>query len=102
MNMLIGILCEVVSAVAAAEKESAAITMMKSTLLVMLKELDDDGSGSISREELLQVMENPCALEILANLQVDVKYLMELQEMLYEERGKSHSISNIMFLILGC
>merc|ERR1719379_1650147 len=42
MNMLIGVLCEVVSAVAADEQEEAAIAAVKSSILVMLKQLDKD------------------------------------------------------------
>merc|ERR1712107_378558 len=45
MNMLIGVLCEVVSAVNKAEKENAAIKEMKGSLLSLLKKLDVDGSG---------------------------------------------------------
>merc|ERR1719316_1654777 len=44
-NMLIGVLCEIVSEVANAEKEYTAIQQLKSTLLVMLQRLDEDGSG---------------------------------------------------------
>merc|ERR1719375_1037349 len=46
MNMLIGVLCEVVTAVGIEEKEEAAIALVKSTLLVMLKGIDQDGSGN--------------------------------------------------------
>merc|ERR1712066_1178150 len=42
MNMLIGVLCEVVTGVAASEKEEADIRLVKETLLVMLKNLDQD------------------------------------------------------------
>merc|ERR1719443_1215375 len=71
MNMLIGVLCEVVSAVGAAEKEEAAINLVKRSVLVLLKRLDADGSGEISREELRQVLVDPEACEVLGELEVD-------------------------------
>merc|ERR1719146_85378 len=70
MNMLIGVLCEVVSAVAASEKGDNAIRIVKDKLLVMLRELDEDGSGKISQEEIQQVLAYPDALRTLDNLNV--------------------------------
>merc|ERR1712232_994301 len=70
MSMLIGILCELVSVVARNEKEEAHIKLIKSTLLVMLKKIDFDGSGSIDRPELQNVMDDPDALEVFASLDV--------------------------------
>merc|ERR1719491_2521946 len=85
MNMLIGILCEVVSAVAAQEKEDHAIALIKDTILAMLMTFDEDGNGLISKKELQHVMEDATALDVLQSLEVHVHYMMELQDMLYEE-----------------
>merc|ERR1719428_321535 len=71
MNMLIGVLCEVISAVGEAEKENAAIELMKKSVLIMLKRLDADGSGEISKDELDMVLVDPEAQEVLQELQVD-------------------------------
>merc|ERR1712139_744459 len=70
MNMLIGVLCEVVSAVGQAEKENAAVDLVKHTVLLMLMHLDADASGEISKSELQQVLEDPDALRVLTELQV--------------------------------
>merc|ERR1712151_740401 len=51
MNMLIGVLCEVVTGVAASEKEEADVHLVKETLLFMLMDLDVTGDGKISRDE---------------------------------------------------
>merc|ERR1719161_112067 len=71
------------STVAAGEKEEAAITLVKESLLLMLKNLDKDKSGEISRAEFEMVIEDQEALEVLRELQVDVLYLMEMQDMLF-------------------
>jgi len=101
MNMLIGILCEVVSAVAATEKENAAIKFIKETILVLLKSLDTDGSFTISREELRSVCQDPDALKVLGDLEVDVMYLLDLQAMLYRRPDSTLSVKAIMDLILN-
>ena len=43
MNMLIGVLCEVVSLTSAQEKEEADVLQMKRHILVMLRAMDVDG-----------------------------------------------------------
>jgi len=101
MNMLIGVLCEVVSAVAAAEREEAAISLVKQTLLVMLKRLDTDGSQTLTREELFAVIHDPASLQVLLDLKVDVPYLLEFQNMLFEGHSNEIPIRAIMDLILS-
>jgi len=95
INMLIGVLCEVVSAVAAAEQEEAAIKLVKETLLVMLKELDHDCSGAISKEELTNVFNYTSALEVLQSLEVDVKHLVDHLDMFYEYNTKTFGTGDI-------
>jgi len=102
MNMLIGVLCEVVSTVAAAEKDEAAINMMKESILVELHRFDIDGNGMISLEELQHVMNDPHALGVLRSLEVDVQYLRELQRLLFPRPDTLVSIESIMDLMLMC
>eukprot|EP00747_Dinoflagellata_sp_TGD_P041200 gnl/TRDRNA2_/TRDRNA2_141346_c0_seq1.p1 gnl/TRDRNA2_/TRDRNA2_141346_c0~~gnl/TRDRNA2_/TRDRNA2_141346_c0_seq1.p1 ORF type:complete len:497 (-),score=89.75 gnl/TRDRNA2_/TRDRNA2_141346_c0_seq1:36-1352(-) len=99
MNMLVGVLCEVVSAVKTAEEENYAIRMVKDHLLEMLQLLDEDQSGMISKDEIQKVLEDNEALEVLTNLRVDVQYLMQHLDMFFEETPDL-SIHQIMELIL--
>jgi len=100
MNMLIGVLCEVVSAVAASEREEAAISLMKETILVLLKNVDVDKSGEISKAEMRELVKDPGALNVFDELQVNVKYLTLMQEYLLDEGSGDLSIKLIMDLIL--
>jgi hypothetical protein len=99
MNMLIGVLCEVVSAVAERESEDAAIKLVKDTVLVMLKRLDEDNSGYISMDELSHVFENEEALDVLRSLDVDVTHLVDQLGMFFDV-AENLSIPLIMNLIL--
>jgi ABC-type multidrug transport system fused ATPase/permease subunit len=85
MNMLIGVLCEIVSMVARNEEEQQAVSLVKRTLLVMLQRLDEDLSGSVSFEELESLIEDHEALEVLESLEIDIKHLLQHFEMLYSE-----------------
>jgi len=100
MNMLIGVLCEVVSAVAVAEKEDSAIKLVKDKLMKLLKDLDEDSSGYLSKEEMGVVLDNQQALQVLESLQVGTDFLIEQLDMLYEDRGCDLTIQEIMELIL--
>lgn len=100
MNMLIGVLCEVVSAVGEAEKENAAIDLVKHTVLLMLKRLDEDCSGEMSREELQHVLVDPQARQVLDELKVDVPYFVELMDMFFVNEDSALGIEHIMQMIL--
>jgi hypothetical protein len=103
MNMLIGVLCEVVTVVAATEKEDSQIRLVKDKLLVMLHELDEDGSGMISVEEMGQVLDNEGALSVLDNLNVDTGTLLDQLTMCYEERDDLtiHEIMDLILMLRG-
>merc|ERR1712173_459660 len=96
--MLVGILCEVVSAVAASEKDEIATSMLKRSILVVLKHLDD-GTGVVDREEFSAVFREQCALNLLGLLKVDKNHLNKLRPMLFDKR-KEMSISDVLELIL--
>merc|ERR1719217_1878795 len=88
LNMLIGVLCEVVSAVAEAEKEKAVVTYVKSQLIDVLTDLDSDGTGTISKEEFAVLLEVPSAVEALEQLGVDVPTLFQLAEVIFDMEGQ--------------
>merc|ERR1719443_526840 len=100
--MLIGVLCQVISEVEAQEKQDSAIRLLKETLLKMLLQLDEDESGEISYEELTHVFQNPMAMEVFANLQIDPTRFLELMEMFYTKPDSQLTISFIMEQILAC
>merc|ERR1711933_18065 len=81
-NMLIGVMCEVVAEVAAKERDSKAVSMLKQSILTFLQKYDD-GDGMISQEELESVMNEPEPKAVLASLNVDRVFLLALQKMLH-------------------
>merc|ERR1719350_1747308 len=101
MNMLIGVLCEVVSAVGHHEREEAAIRLLKQSILVELLKFDKDGDALISKEEFEYIMKDESAMRALVSLGVDVHYLRDYQNMLYEWEAE-YSIEAIMQLCLVC
>merc|ERR1719506_3591226 len=86
MNMLIGVLCEVVSAVSETEKESLTVQFVKETLQEVMKHsgLDEDGDGEISKDEFCKILEIPKACALLAEVGVDVMGLIDITDFLFE------------------
>merc|ERR1711939_1069310 len=65
MNMLVGVLCEVVSSVATCEKEGMLIQYVTSRFQVIWHQLDLDKTNTLSKNEFLSIMQNEEAWEAL-------------------------------------
>lgn len=85
MNMLIGVLCEVVNAVAATEKEEMLVTYVNQKLQRVVSLLDADGGGTISKKEFLQILENTDAVRCLQDVGVDVIGLVDYADTIFED-----------------
>lgn len=84
MNMLIGVLCEVVSAVAATEREEMLVGYVHRKVHKIVEELDKDGGGSISKDEFVQILENIEAVKALQDVGVDVVGLVDFADVIFE------------------
>jgi len=84
LNLLIGMLCEVVNIVSKIEKERAMVTWVKSKLMDVLEMLDEDGSGMISKDEFDKLLQVPMAVNAMEELGVDVQNLVALSDHLFQ------------------
>lgn len=85
MNMLVGVLCDVVCVVAGQEREEASLALVKQKLEYVINELalDSDSNGLISKEEFRAIMRNREAIRAIQELGVDVVELVEMSETLF-------------------
>lgn len=93
LNMLIGVLVDVMNTMARAEREKAALIACKSKLMGILNDLDEDGSGTISRNEFDRLIEVSTTVEALHQLGVDPMYLVSLSDHIFSaaETGSAGS-----------
>merc|ERR1719499_540361 len=83
LNMLIGVLCAVVSAVAGVERETMIVSFVKNRLLGVLEALDDDGNGTLSKEEFMAVLDQKAAVQALDECGVDVEGIYEFADFIF-------------------
>merc|ERR1712187_621440 len=90
MNMLTGVLCEVVSTVAATEKEAAAVGYVKAKVREILKieDVDRDGDGLISKGEFVRMIEHRDAAAALQDVGVDVLALVDHAEVIFQSDAR--------------
>jgi len=86
LNLLIGVLCDVVSGVAVAEKEQSAVNYLRSTLLDILECHDQNGDSAIQKDEFKLLMRNPEVHITLTRFGVDVADLISLEDLLFEDK----------------
>jgi len=84
MNMLIGVLCEVVSRVAAQEKEVSVLNHTKDKLRGIVEEMDEDGNMLISKREFVRIIDSQAACCALNDVGVDVLGLIESADAIFE------------------
>lgn len=102
MNMLVGVLCEVVSVVSAVEKEQLTVNYVRQRLQSMFlgTAFDQDGSGSISKLEFESMLTSREAAEIIQDLGVDVVGLVDFADHLFAEDDTDLSFADFMELVL--
>lgn len=98
-NMLIGVICEVITAVAAAEKEAIQITWVRETLKRMMGGSDANEDGKLQKQEFFQIAKDKDAVKALKALGVDVLTLIEFADIIFEnlEEGQDDSTSELSF-----
>merc|ERR1719272_2395879 len=72
LNMLIGILCEVVSATAESEKTKAVEACATEAITTLFDKLDVDGSGAISQNEFMHMRDDETVRQALEDMDIYV------------------------------
>lgn len=88
MNMLIGVLCEVMGTVAAVEKEEITCSIVKREVAAALHICDTDNNGLISQQEFHQILENDVAVKALQNVGVDPATMIDFASTFFQNEDK--------------
>lgn len=101
MNMLVGVLCEVVSVVSAVEKEQMTVQFVKTKLLSLLEDtgIDQDGNKLLSKREFETLLLMPEGARIIQEVGVDVVGLVDFADHIFKD-GVELSFPDFMELVL--
>jgi len=89
MNMLVGVLCQVVTTVAAVEKEEMTVGIFESKLRAVAERLDQNHDGNISMEEFCLILHDPAAAKALQAVGVDPVGLIDYADCIFETEDGS-------------
>mmetsp|Transcript_3370 Transcript_3370/g.7912 ORF Transcript_3370/g.7912 Transcript_3370/m.7912 type:complete len:572 (-) Transcript_3370:1863-3578(-) len=101
LNMLIGVLCEVVTQTAEAEQQKMVINQVGDTMVEVFAEVDTDRSGLISQTEFELMKENDKVTAALELLAIQKSHLVALADSVFGDasgEGASREVSFTEFL----
>lgn len=106
LNMLIGVLCEVVALVAATEQEKITVSFVRAQLETVIDEVDSDGNGFITKAEFARLFEYRKACKALEEVGVDVIGLIDnidliFQPQLLDDDEVKLSFEEFLEIVLG-
>jgi voltage-gated sodium channel len=98
MNMLIGVLCEVVQAVASTEREEMTVAFVKGKMETILKQIDEDCDMIISKAEFRKILENADAVTALQDVGVDPVGLVDFADYIFSNNQGAEVDEGMSFL----
>jgi len=103
LNMLIGVLVEVVSVVASVEREELTVNTVKTSMerIMELTGVDVDANNAISRTEFEQLLEVPTAARLINEIGVDVVGLIDYADLIFDGGQKELSFSEFFEVLLS-
>eukprot|EP00927_Polykrikos_kofoidii_P039652 TRINITY_DN33994_c0_g1_i1.p1 TRINITY_DN33994_c0_g1~~TRINITY_DN33994_c0_g1_i1.p1 ORF type:complete len:738 (-),score=115.54 TRINITY_DN33994_c0_g1_i1:302-2470(-) len=102
MNMLVGVLVEVVSVVSKVEKEQIVVSFVKQQLSTLLsaEKIDSDENGRISKDEFENLVLNPKGSQVIHDVGVDVEGLVDFMDFIFGEDNAEITFDDFMDIIL--
>merc|ERR1719191_2228707 len=98
MNMLIGVLCEVVSAVAETERATILTETVKEKMQDIIDKLDSNKNNKISYDEFTKIMAKPEALQALEDVDVSAVGIVDFAELFFFEDDTGIELSFDQFM----
>eukprot|EP00929_Paragymnodinium_shiwhaense_P080619 TRINITY_DN42052_c0_g1_i1.p1 TRINITY_DN42052_c0_g1~~TRINITY_DN42052_c0_g1_i1.p1 ORF type:complete len:640 (+),score=86.32 TRINITY_DN42052_c0_g1_i1:106-2025(+) len=86
MNILVGILCQIICSVSVAEHEELKMKAVRDAVRQIMNDIDADSNGLVTRTELTAILDNDAVLKALVALSVNPAHLVELQDWMFDSQ----------------
>eukprot|EP00931_Biecheleriopsis_adriatica_P062696 TRINITY_DN37840_c0_g1_i1.p1 TRINITY_DN37840_c0_g1~~TRINITY_DN37840_c0_g1_i1.p1 ORF type:complete len:622 (+),score=113.87 TRINITY_DN37840_c0_g1_i1:24-1868(+) len=95
MNMLIGVICEVITAVAEAENEETMVTFLRDSLQKAISSADNNEDRLLQQDEFFQMLRDQSAVSALKSIGVDMVSLIDYADIIFSgEEGADNPAEN--------
>jgi hypothetical protein len=94
LNMLIGVLCEVVTATAEEEGRKAKVSKVQEMIGPVFDEIDQDGTRTVSRKEFEQLSAHESVREAFEEIGIEIDHVVALADTLFEPPVTDESVQN--------
>lgn len=88
LNMLIGVVCEVIAEAAAEEEEADTVNNLSATIQEAFEEIDTNEDGLLTQQEWSHINQNPKVRKSMASIGIEEERMEErlaqMQEMMFE------------------
>lgn len=101
LQMLIGILCEVVLTVNGEQRNAHAVGLVKQELLFVLREFDQ-GDGKINETDLDEVMRRPHTVAVLKAMDINTSFLRLMQKNMFPKPTSRMLIKTVCQMVILC
>jgi hypothetical protein len=101
LQMLIGVLCDVVSQVGQERRDAECIGLMRQELLGDFNKYDD-GDGKISKEEFRLIVDTENSKALLKKLTINRLFLLEIADLMFPNEEVQVPIRSILELMIMC
>jgi hypothetical protein len=102
LQMLIGILCQVINETTQREKYQRDMHQLREHLVSMLKEQDKDSDARFSQAELTEMIQGPSSRNALENMQINIVFMMHLVHTLLPTPDSTASMEDVINALMAC
>jgi hypothetical protein len=85
LNMLVGVMVDVIQVIGASQKETAQVTLVASQLRTAMSDMGHEADTSFTKYEFQKFVSEPDVMAILGRNDVDLVALLETSEIIFED-----------------
>jgi hypothetical protein len=101
LQMLIGVLCDVVSGVGQERRDADTIALVRQEMLADLLKFSG-GDGKISQEEMLALIRGPRSRALMKKLNINRLFMLQMATLMYPNPNSQVPIRTVLNLMVMC
>jgi len=101
MQMLIGIICEVISHVNQERQNDSDHAFIRQQIWARFQECDD-GDGLVNHKEFWHILMHKDSRDALSKLNINLMFLLQMQKLFYPEANSRISFEQVMGMMMMC